>query len=177
MATEVVTTLSESAIALAQQKANEIASSITTPVVQDNQFVFFAAFDGTNNNREDLSYSGDPQSTNVGELYDQFFAARQQNQNFGGNYYPGPGTEGTLTASSWLPPQVTQQVINTATQAYNDFARQASEWLDTNPGGSVTTMVTAFSRGSASAAIFSQILFEKGLVDPRKKKRGSELNF
>lgn len=40
MATEVVTTLSESAISLAQQKAAEIASSITIPVVQDNQFVF-----------------------------------------------------------------------------------------------------------------------------------------
>ena len=161
MATEVVTTLSESEIALAQQKANEIASSITTPVVQDNQFVFFAAFDGTNNNGN--KPPTDPQSTNVWQLYKQM----QKTENIDSKYYPGPGTEGTLTASSWLPPQVTQQVINTANQAYNDFARQASEWLDTHPGGSVTTMVTAFSRGSASAAIFSQLLFEKGLVDPR----------
>lgn len=128
MATDILKTLTETEIALAQQIKNEIASSITTPVTQDNQFVFFAAFDGTNN--DGTKPPIDPQSTNVWELYKQI----QKNQNIGSEYYPGPGTEGALTASSWLPPQVTQQVIDTANKAYNDFALQASSWLDIKKG-------------------------------------------
>ncbi|MBU1217615.1 DUF2235 domain-containing protein, partial [bacterium] len=165
MSTAIATTLTPDQIADAQQQSAIIASTITTPVVDSNTFVFFAAFDGTNN--DGTKPTSDPQSTNVYQLYDQFFQSEQQNQNLGGFYAPGPGTEGTLTASSWLPPQVTQQVIDTANLAYSKFALQASEWLDTHPSGSVTTMLTSFSRGGASAAIFSQLLFERGLVDPR----------
>ncbi|MDT8339408.1 MAG: hypothetical protein RQ763_09425, partial [Sulfurimonas sp.] len=167
MSTAIATTLTPDQIADAQQQAVLIASAITTPVVDSNTFVFVAAFDGTNNDVNDLSLSGDPQSTNVGQIFAQVKESSFSNPNIGGTYYKGPGTEGTLTASSWLPPQVTQQVIDTANQAYNDFTLQASAWLDTHPGGSVTTMVTSFSRGGASAAIFSQLLFERGLVDPR----------
>jgi hypothetical protein len=110
------------------------------------QFVFFAAFDGTNNDKNNVALSGNPQSTNVAQLFDQVSNANSTNANVGKGYYAGPGTGGTLTASSWLPPQVTQQVIDTAVQAYNDFADQASKWLKANPGGTVTTMLTSFGR-------------------------------
>jgi len=51
-------------------------------------------------------------------------------------------------------------------QAYDDFAEAATRWLRDNRDGSVTAVMTSFSRGGASAAIFSQLLYERGLVDP-----------
>lgn len=164
--TNIVQTLTPEQISLALQQAQNIANT-AAPVVQPNQFVFFAAFDGTNNDRDDLSQSGDPQMTNVAQLEDQVARATLGNSNVASRYYAGPGTNGALTASEWLSPLVTQQIINTANEAYSAFADQASRWLDANPGGSVTTMVTAFSRGGATTAVFSQLLYEKGLVDPR----------
>lgn len=146
-----------------QQNAQAIADAAQAGAIRSNQFVFFAAFDGTNNDRNDVPLSGNPQDTNVAQLYYQTQVAAASNKNLGVGYYPGPGTEGSLPGSAALP---TQQVIDTAQLAYRDFAQQASDWLKNNPGGDVTTAIASFSRGDASAAIFSQLLYEKGLVDP-----------
>jgi hypothetical protein len=157
-------------LSTAIQTGVNIAGSATVGSLRSDQFVFFVAFDGTNNDRSNLSYSGDPYSTNVGQLFGQVEAQFSTSTNMAGRYYPGPGTDGTLTASSWLSPAVTEQVIATAVQAYNDFALAAATWLDAHPGGPVTTALTAFSRGGASAAIFSQLLYERGLIDPRNDR-------
>ncbi len=54
-----------------------------------NQFVFFAAFDGTNN---DLENAGNVQNTNVAQLWEQFKAKIGTNSlNVGGQYYPARG--------------------------------------------------------------------------------------
>lgn len=58
---------------------------------------------------------------------------------------------------------MTEQSIATAQLAYNDFATQAHDWLNTHPAGNITSMITSFSRGAA-AAIFSQMLYENGLI-------------
>ncbi|MBN8474837.1 calcium-binding protein [Sulfuritalea sp.] len=145
---------------MAQSIIGEAESTIST-----NGFVFFAAFDGTNN---DKNQPEDPYQTNVGQLWDQYQSARAGHSNLGGNYYAGVGTEGTLAFSTWFPPQVTQQIVITAQRAYDEFCDQASNWLANpeNSGKSVTVALAAFSRGNASAAIFSQMLYEKGLIDP-----------
>lgn len=151
-----------------EQQAKAIAAAARAKVIADGQFVFFAAFDGTNNNA-DKNVAPGQYSTNVWQLWSQYKAAMSQdNPASGGQYYPGPGTEKTLTNSAWLPPAVTQQVIATAEQAYEDFAFQASEWLGTdgNAGKPMAVALTSFSRGDASAAIFSQMLYQRGLVDP-----------
>ena len=119
-------------------------------------FVFFAAFDGTNN---DLANSGNVQNTNVAQLSGQVQSAGGANSNLRSNYYSGPGTIGTLSKSAWLDTAVTQQVIHAADRAYQDFAVNASAWLESHRGAAVTCVLSAFSRGNASAAIFSQMLF------------------
>lgn len=151
-----------------------IIDSARAGAVPDGQFVFFAAFDGTNNDRANVQRSGNPLSTNVAQLAIQVETARASNsaRDLAVGYYAGPGTQGSLTASSWLAPQVVQQVTLKAEQAYRDFAAQASVWLEDHPGGSVTAVVTSFSRGDASAAIFSQMLYARGLIDPNS---GQEL--
>ena len=129
----------------------------------DGAFVYFAAFDGTNNDRDNV---GSIQNTNVVQLFDQVQSAAASNPNLRAAYYAGPGTKGSLSKSAWLEPAVTQQVIDTARTACDEFANAAAAWLETHPGSAVTSVVTAFSRGSASAAVFSQMLFEEGLADP-----------
>lgn len=60
--------------------------------VLTNKFVFFAAFDGTNNNMLDVTLSGAPLRTNVAELYLQVDSQRAANQNLKTGYYAGVGT-------------------------------------------------------------------------------------
>lgn len=145
-------------IAAVQTQANLIPASATS-AVSPTTFVFWAGFDGTNNIAGDPAYSGDAQSTAVGALFDQIREANATNVGVG--YYPGVGTPGTDLWSSVFP---TNQAIATATNAYNDFAAAAAGWLQDNPGGSVTAMLATFSRGSIAGAVFSQMLYEKGLV-------------
>jgi len=137
-------------------------------IAASGEFVFFAAFDGTNN---DLNNAQDPQNTNVAQLYLQAQNVQASSPHLSASYYPGPGTKGSLARSSWEHAAVTVQVIATAKRAYDDFTEQASAWLKRNSGKRVTTALTCFSRGCASAAIFSQMVFEKGLADPEEPGR------
>jgi hypothetical protein len=143
-------------------KIQEIVDAAQQSVVPKEKFVFFAAFDGTNNDM--LNLSGDFQSTNVGQLWDQYKIGMDKNLH--GGYYPGLGTKGRPTKETWLSPAVTIGVIETAKQAYIDFAREASDWLQDHPEETVSVVLTAFSRGAASAVIFSQLLYKRGLVLP-----------
>lgn len=145
-----------------QTLGNTIPATVTAPIAP-NTFTFWAGFDGTNNMLSNPAYSGDVQSTAVGALWDQIDRAQKatSNINVGVGYYDGVGTPSTTVVSSVFP---TQQAIATATKAYNEFAAAAETWLQTNPGGTVTTMLASFSRGSIAAAVFSQMLYTKGLV-------------
>ncbi len=157
--------------ALAQ--ADKIANAADTSAIKKEQFVFFAAFDGTRNDKGDMKLSGNPEDTNVAELYLQARKAELGNssRNFKTGYYKGHGTKGTLMASAWEPNQVTDEAIRTADKAYNDFSEQASKWLKYHPDGDVTTAITSFSRGGGTAAVFSQMLYERGLIDPKTKRQ------
>src|SRR5436190_22367508 len=111
MATKVVQTLNAEQISATQAQADAIAASATSAVSR-NTFVFFAAFDGTYNIKTNPAYSGDNQSTAVGELSDQVAAASNvPGSNVQVGYYPGVGTPGTFLGSSIFP---TQQAIATA---------------------------------------------------------------
>lgn len=156
--------------ALREHNQNQIPVIINAAqanIIGDGQFVFFAAFDGTNN---DMNFHpNDKYDTNVAQLWNQYLVARSGKANLGGGYYPGVGTAGTDSQSSWNPTQVTLQTIKTADKAYSDFCNEASAWLRMpgNGGKSVSAVLTSFSRGGASAAIFCQLLHAKGLVDPK----------
>ena len=62
----------------------------------------------------------------------------------------------------------------TASRAYKDFEDEATDWLrahpEANPTESLKVMATGFSRGGGTAAIFSQLLYERGLTDPQTGK-------
>ncbi|NVM77481.1 Ca2+-binding RTX toxin-like protein [Duganella sp. SG902] len=152
-------TLNAEEAAVVENQAR-IISTASHMSVDSNTFVFFAAFDGTNNS-EDPIVSGTKQTTSVQQLYKQVKTAELTNGNLKAAYYAGVGTPGTDAGSSAIP---TDQIIKTAQVAYNQFAMLADAWLKTHENGNLETMITSFSRGGGSAAIFSQMLYEKGLV-------------
>jgi hypothetical protein len=147
----------------------QAAAASAQSTVQSGNFVFVAAFDGTNDNKENPAYSNDVQSTNVGVISDLLERANAANSDVSVNYYAGPGTPGTLPASAWLSPFTTQEIINQAEKAYRDFNEGARSWLTANPEADPQTSIAiAFvngSRGDASGAVFSQLVWERGVTD------------
>ena len=106
----------------AQQQVRAIANAARPAAISSaDQFVFFAAFDGTNNELETVGHA---QNTNVAQLFLQAHAVAEATPNLQASYYPGPGTKGTLRKSDWLNDRVTKQVKVAAKNAYDDFARQ-----------------------------------------------------
>ena len=163
------------------QAADSLASNIaageeivaaTKKVVPKGKFVFFAAFDGTNNDMDNLKEN--PQTTNVGQLWQQFEGRDGDLAHARGLYCAGLGTRADPWVESWMPSQVTTGAIRKARQACDEFKRAASAWLQTGANqGPVKIVLTAFSRGAASAAIFSQMIYQEvyrnGLTDDAGK--------
>ena len=157
-----VKTLTPAEIQTATLLANQIAGAATRTVTS-NQFVYFAAFDGTRNDRDNLPLSGLPLSTNAAQLEAQIFQANVGNPNVATGYFRGVGTNGVVDPTAAVP---TSEVKARAEEAYTAFNAAASAWLAANPGGEVRAMLATFSRGGSVGATFSQILFERGIVDP-----------
>lgn len=163
--------LSANQIASIQNSNQTTCNGITLQagIAAQTSFVFFAAFDGTNNDKDNVPRG--ELCTNVAQLWQQFEtgkAAAPAGTRYGGGYYKGPGAPGTLSRSSWLPERVTEQVIAAAEDAYHDFCSQA---VGAGARKNVVVALTSFSRGGASAAIFSQMIFERGLLDPDTREQ------
>ena len=164
--TIVVKTLTPAEIQTATFLANRIAGAATSTVTS-NKFVYFAAFDGTRNDRDNLPLSGLSLSTNAAQLEAQIFDANVGNPNVATGYFKGVGTNGVFDSTAAVP---TSEVKARAEEAYLNFNKAASDWLIDNPGGEVRAMLASFSRGGSVAATFSQILFERGIVNPLSKE-------
>lgn len=149
---EIVKILNATEIARAQLQALQVANAAKT-TVGNNTFVFYAGFDGTNNNRDNLSLSGTTQSTAVGLLTQKVEALQETNSNVAAKYYAGPGTENSVSGSSVLPGAVTAEALRTAEEAYLDFKAAARSWILSNPSGSVSVMDVSFSRGAVRAVV------------------------
>ncbi|WP_374640406.1 hypothetical protein [Hydrogenophaga sp.] len=132
------------------------------------KFTFLAAFDGTNNDENNLSLSGTRLSTNVSQLGSQGKTTSQANPALQARYYPGVGTggdQGGLVNAAVLP---TPAIQAAAEKAYKDFRRAALDHLRQNPDATpadIGAATTGFSRGGASAIRFAQLVHERGLTD------------
>lgn len=121
-----------------------------------NRLVFFAAFDGTGNDRNDPTRP----ETNVSRIeraMDSALASGNQGQTF---YRRGPGTSGnraeqigdTITGAS---------VEQTARVGYEAFA----DYVRSNPGKEITISGIGFSRGAATLSAFSNMVYTEGVPD------------
>ncbi|AOW12139.1 hypothetical protein LPB72_14275 [Hydrogenophaga crassostreae] len=86
-------------------------------------FNYFAAFDGTNNDKDNLKLSGDPFQTNVANLFDR----AGQSDRFESGYYKGVGTggdQGNIVNAAANP---TPAIDAAAESAYSDFSRASAD--------------------------------------------------
>ncbi len=165
MGTSVVRPVSSEEIAELQARITQ-ASQMNSGVAP-GKFVFIANFDGTNNDRNNLSLSGSPYQTNVANLFDQ--AKINEAGNFQARYYPGVGTGGIAggTLSAGIFP--TEPLRRIAGHAYEEFATEAYRFLSTHPNATyrdLSIVTTDFSRGNGSAMMFVRALDERGLKLP-----------
>lgn len=130
------------------------------------RFNFLAAFDGTNNDENNLKLSGTKLSTNVSQLRTQARVANSDSLKSG--YYPGVGTgvdQGGLVNAAVLP---TPAIQAAAENAYGEFRLAALDHLRQNPDATTADIgaaTTGFSRGGAAAIRFAQLVHERGLTD------------
>lgn len=159
--TEVVGTITGGAANDVVAYSNTLKDIVTSRVASST-FIYFVGFDGTDNIKTDPGYSGTVQSTAVGALTDAILSIQNGgNPNVYVDYLAGVGTPDTSAISSFAP---LDESIRMARDAYDNYGAAANEWLKEHPGGDVTAMMTTFSRGSVAGAIFSQMLYEEGLV-------------
>lgn len=136
------------------------------------KFTFLAAFDGTNNNEANLKLSGTSFPTNISHLNSQAVQSAEQNPDIRPHYYPGVGTggdQGGLINAGVAPSQAIEAA---AQKAYTDFRRAALAHLDTAGAfpADIGAAAVGFSRGSAAAIRFAQLVNEKGLTGPDGKE-------
>jgi len=135
-------------------------------------FIFFAAFDGTNNDKNNLPQTRPPlldtiYQTNVANLFDQANFTAKNKPSLRTGYYPGVGTggeHGNWVNSSILP---TAPLRASADLALQEFAREAHKYLQANPGATyrdLSASMVSFSRGAATAMVFAHKIEEEGLV-------------
>jgi len=136
----------------------------TTPtnLVKPGDLVYLVAFDGTFNDKDNLSLSGNALSSNTAQLWQQADTAKTSN--FVSKYYPGVGTpaSGGIVGAAFP----TDQLISNAQKAYNDFSFYLKNWLLSNPNKTaddVKVFMVDGSRGFASSLMFSQMLYETSL--------------
>lgn len=133
------------------------------------KYTFLAAFDGTNNDRQRPKLAGDQEPTNIGKLAWQAEKGDAQGSHVKSGYYPGVGTggdQGGLLNAGIAP----SAAIEAAAQnAYKQFNDSALAYLKTQPGATpadIGAAAVGFSRGSAAAIRFAQLVNEKGLTGP-----------
>jgi len=141
-------------------------------VERGNQFVFVAHFDGTNNDKDNLELSGSQYPTNVARLH-ELMRPHTNSRGYVSHYEPGVGTN---REHSWWTRQNNAahspegDMHAAAERAYNRFSEEALEWLEkhpqADPAEALKVIATGFSRGGGTAAVFSQMLYERGLRDP-----------
>ena len=145
------------------QQAPERAAQINT-CADKKPFVFFAAFDGTNNDKGNLPLSGSPYQTNIANLYDMGKA--KEGPNFQARYYPGVGTGGEHGSFLNAGPAPTEPLEAIARKALNNFAYEADKYLQSTPGATpadLSAVTAGFSRGNAAQVMFAQMLDQEGL--------------
>jgi hypothetical protein len=129
------------------------------PAQDPHKRVYFVAFDGTWNDRNHLKPGETP--TNPAQLETEL-SKHYDGAHLTGKYYPGVGTqEGSLMMA--IDGATGYSAGNIAEQAYTDFEKQAQSWISQDPKSNIEVVVVGFSRGSASARHFMNLVDERGI--------------
>jgi hypothetical protein len=121
--------------------------------------IYVVSFDGTWNDRDHLQ-NGET-ATNPAQLEAEL-SKHYDGTHMAGHYYPGVGTQESPLmmkidgATGFSAGQI-------AERAYSDFEKQSKTWIAQDPKADVDVVVMGFSRGSASARHFMNLVDERGV--------------
>ncbi|UKR54097.1 DUF2235 domain-containing protein [Xanthomonas fragariae] len=125
--------------------------------------LFVACFDGTGNDK----YKDPEHITNIGVMYDQVQAANFAGfQNVNGHYLPGVGTQNDGFTRN-LDGAVGYSYGPRMEEMYFKFINQAKQWRDQDPQAQISIVSTGFSRGAVTAAMFTRMVHERGIQNPK----------
>jgi hypothetical protein len=129
------------------------------PEADPHKRVYVVSFDGTWNDRDHLP-AGE-MATNPAQL-EKMVAQHYDGEHLAGKYYPGVGTQQNrvLVAVDGATGFSAGQV---AESAYLDFEKQAKTWIAEDAHSNIEVVVMGFSRGSASARHFMNLVDERGI--------------
>ncbi|WP_372375717.1 phospholipase effector Tle1 domain-containing protein [Xanthomonas axonopodis pv. cajani] len=128
--------------------------------------LFVACFDGTGNDK----YKDPEHITNIGTLYDQVQAAKKSNvRNINGYYVPGVGTQDDAFTRN-LDGGLGYSYGPRMEKMYLEFINQAKQWRDQDPKVEISIVSTGFSRGAVTAAMFTRMVHERGIQNPKDMK-------
>ncbi|XUP27052.1 DUF2235 domain-containing protein [Xanthomonas axonopodis pv. vasculorum] len=128
--------------------------------------LFVACFDGTGNDKHK-----DPRHiTNIGILSDQLDLAHSKGiNNIRGYYVPGVGTQDDALTRN-LDSALGYSYGPRMEEMYWQFINQAKEWQKKDPQAEISIVSTGFSRGAVTAAMFTRMVHERGIQNPKDMK-------
>ncbi|WP_369943079.1 phospholipase effector Tle1 domain-containing protein [Xanthomonas medicagonis] len=128
--------------------------------------LFVACFDGTGNDKQK-----DPEHiTNIGTLSNQLDAANFAGlDNVRGHYVPGVGTQDSDFTRN-LDGALGYSYGPRMEEMYLKFINQAKQWREQDPKAEISIVSTGFSRGAVTAAMFTRMVDERGIQDPKDMK-------
>ncbi|MFC3277827.1 phospholipase effector Tle1 domain-containing protein [Xanthomonas fragariae] len=149
------------------QKSRDALSQFQAPLLvsQNNPHsrLFVASFDGTGNDK----YKDPEHITNIGTLDDQVQTAVSNGvKKIGGYYVPGVGTQDDAFTRN-LDGGLGYSYGPRMEKMYLEFINQASDWKKEDPQAEISIVSTGFSRGAVTAAMFTRMVHERGIQNPR----------
>ena len=148
------------------QQARDVLAHFDEPILlhrsNPHERLFVAALDGTGNDVDT-----DPQhATNVAGIRRQIERSVTQHPQIAVGYVAGPGTQhGALKRAFDGADGYTAE--ERAELMYKKFIDQAWRWKSQDPDAAISLADVGFSRGADEVAIFSRLVQERGIQDPR----------
>ncbi|MBP3974185.1 T6SS phospholipase effector Tle1-like catalytic domain-containing protein [Pseudoxanthomonas spadix] len=131
--------------------------------------LFYAFFDGTGNDAEK-----DPlHATNVGRLRDRIIDLKKTDAQVDFHYVAGVGTQDQALARA-LDGALGYTYETRLEEMYEKLVDKAWEWDQAEPGVKISVCSVGFSRGGTQCAIFTNLLDQRGIVDPTSRVEDAE---
>jgi Uncharacterized alpha/beta hydrolase domain (DUF2235) len=151
--------------------AKEQLAQMEIPVLagkdNPNGYVFFAVLDGTGNDRHNTSVA----PTGVAQIYGELDS--QIKAGFGGGHVAAAYVTGAGTreyGDDWYDVRdgaLGYTSDDRAETMYVEFCKQAAAWRDKDPNAEISIASMGFSRGAEEVALFTRLVDERGILDPR----------
>ncbi|MBC8737187.1 DUF2235 domain-containing protein [Paraburkholderia sp. UCT31] len=124
-----------------------------------NKRVYVVSFDGTWNDRDNVTPGGIP---TIPAQLEKELSSHYDGKHMAGHYYPGVGTQ-TSPLMANIDGATGRGAENIAEKAFSDYQKQAAEWHKEDPNAPIVVMVMGFSRGAASARHFMNLVDDRGI--------------